>query len=132
MLYALSRFAMKRLPALVVAAVLLLAACDAGPRKLALAVPGGDPTTGRVLITRYGCDACHTIPGIRTARGMVGPPLAGIAGRTFIAGTLDNTPENMVRWIRDPWAVDSATAMPNLGVTEQQARDIAAYLYTLR
>jgi cytochrome c len=66
------------------------------------------------------------------ADGLVGPPLTGIASRAFIAGVLPNAPDNMIRWIRDPRAVDSLTAMPNTGVTPADARDIAAYLYTLR
>jgi cytochrome c1 len=62
----------------------------------------------------------------------VGPPLAGVGGRAYIGGVLTNTPEHMVRWIVDPQAVDSLTAMPLLGVSAPEARDIAAYLYTLR
>lgn len=62
----------------------------------------------------------------------MGPPLAGIGGRAYIGGVLANTPANMVRWIVDPPRVDSLTAMPALGVTEGEARDIAAYLYTRR
>ena len=62
----------------------------------------------------------------------VGPPLGDIASRMFIAGVLPNQPANMVRWIRNPQGVDSLTAMPNLGVSERDARDIAGYLYTLR
>ena len=61
----------------------------------------------------------------------VGPPLAGLAARRLIAGRLPNTPENMVRWLRQPRAVDPLTAMPDLEVTEADARDIAAYLGTL-
>jgi cytochrome c1 len=63
---------------------------------------------------------------------LVGPPLAGVASRAYIAGVLPNTPENMMVWVRDPQGVDSLTAMPNTGVTASDARDIAAYLYTLR
>jgi putative membrane protein len=87
---------------------------------------------GIAAIERYGCGTCHTIPGIRTAKGVVGPPLTKMALRTFIAGVLTNTPENMERWIKDPPAVDKLTAMPKLGVTDRDAQDIATYLYTLR
>jgi cytochrome c1 len=66
------------------------------------------------------------------ADGLVGPPLAGIASRAYIAGVLPNAPDNMLRWIRDPKSVDPLTAMPNTGVTPSDARHIAAYLYTLR
>jgi cytochrome c1 len=95
-------------------------------------VPGGDPGRGEVAIRSYGCGACHVIPGIRGARGMVGPPLTGFAQRIYIAGEVTNTPEHLVTWIQVPQSIEPGTAMPNLGVTEQQARDIAAYLYTLR
>jgi cytochrome c len=93
---------------------------------------GGDPARGPALLRSYGCATCHTIRGVVGADGLVGPPLTGIASRAFIAGVLPNAPDNMIRWIRDPRAVDSLTAMPNTGVTPADARDIAAYLYTLR
>jgi cytochrome c1 len=79
-----------------------------------------------------GCAACHVIPGVRGADGKVGPPLTGIGSRIMIAGQVPNTPDNLIRWIRDPQAIEPGTAMPNLGVSEPTARDIAAYLYTLR
>jgi cytochrome c2 len=93
---------------------------------------GGDPARGRVLMRTYGCQSCHTIPGVVGADGQVGPPLAGIAGRSYIGGVLVNAPDNMIRWILDPKSVDPLTAMPNVGVTRSDARHIAAYLYTLR
>jgi cytochrome c len=96
------------------------------------AMTDGDPARGRVLLRTYGCETCHTIPGVAGADARVGPPLAGIANRSYIAGVLTNAPDNMVRWILDPPGVDSMTAMPNVGVTRPDARHIAAYLYTLR
>lgn len=99
---------------------------------LAHRMTGGDPSQGPALIRSYGCAQCHTIPGVDGANGLVGPPLAGIANRVYIGGVLTNTPDHMVRWIMNPKAVDAKTAMPYLGVTEDQARHIAAYLYTLR
>jgi cytochrome c1 len=72
------------------------------------------------------------IPGVRDARGLVAPPLMMFGRRTFIAGEVPNTPENLVRWIQSPQSIEAGTAMPALGLTEQQARDVAAYLYTLR
>jgi cytochrome c2 len=93
---------------------------------------GGDPERGRAMIRKYGCQTCHTIPGVVGADGQVGPPLAGIARRSYIGGVLPNAPTNMIRWIQDPKAVDPLTAMPNVGVTPSDARHIAAYLYTLR
>jgi cytochrome c oxidase assembly factor CtaG/cytochrome c2 len=93
---------------------------------------GGDPHNGRQAILKYGCDTCHTIPGVATADALVGPPLNRMARRAIIAGRLENTPENMIRWIRQPHVVEPGTAMPDTGVSDQHARDIAAYLYTLR
>jgi len=99
---------------------------------LALAnVEGGDASQGPNAIKQYGCGACHTIPGIDGAQGKVGPPLAGIGNRSFVAGVVPNTPDNLVAWIRNPQAIDPLTDMPMLGVSETAARDIAAYLYTL-
>lgn len=93
---------------------------------------GGNPDRGPQLLRSYGCSTCHTIAGVTGANGLVGPPLTGIAQRAYIAGVLPNAPDNLVRWIEDPKKVDSLTAMPNVGVTPTDARDIAAYLYTLR
>ncbi|HEX8271505.1 MAG TPA: c-type cytochrome [Longimicrobiaceae bacterium] len=117
------------------AGVLLLAGCGPGPGEEAMVrgavLTGGDPHRAPAEIRRYGCGTCHTVPGVPGADGTVGPPLTGIGGRMYIAGVLANNPGNLVRWIMDPPAVDSATAMPDLGVTEAEARDIAAYLYAL-
>ncbi|PZQ77304.1 MAG: cytochrome C [Variovorax paradoxus] len=87
---------------------------------------------GQRALTQYACNACHSIPGVTGSQVQVGPPLAGMGRRTRIAGTLDHTPEGMVRWLRETQAVKPDTAMPQMGVTEQDARDIAAYLQTLR
>ena len=92
----------------------------------------GHAERGRALMRTYGCQTCHTIPGVVGADARVGPSLAGIASRSYIGGVLPNTPENMLRWLQDPKAVDSLTAMPNVGVTPSDARHIAAYLYRLR
>lgn len=91
----------------------------------------GDAKRGRSAMSQYGCHGCHRIPGVTGAVVDVGPPLAGIARRQLIAGQIANTPEAMARWIRNPQSVDGRTAMPNLRVTDQDARDIAAYLATL-
>ena len=99
---------------------------DARPQR------GPDLERGRMALSQYACTACHTIPGTTGSAPQVGPPLAGLARRTLIAGKLANTPDNMVRWLREPRAVDPLTAMPDLEVTEADARDIAAYLATLR
>ena len=91
----------------------------------------GDAQAGRQALQQYLCITCHAIPGVVGANYHVGPPLGGVAQQRYIAGILPNTPANMVRWLRDPTAIDPATAMPNLGISEQDARDIAAFLYTL-
>lgn len=118
---------------LAVAPLALLASCEAAsggePRFV---VPGGDAQRGKAAIRAYGCGACHMIPGIDRATGTVGPPLMVWARRTYVAGEVPNTPDNLVRWIEAPQAIEPGTAMPNLGVDERHARDIAAYLYTLR
>lgn len=100
--------------------------------KKAAAMTGGDPAHGPALVRTYGCGSCHEIPGADGAHGKVGPSLAGIASRTYLAGKLPNQPENMIKWIRQPQEVSPGTAMPELGVTEQDGKDLAAYLYTLR
>lgn len=92
---------------------------------------GGDAHRGRELIQGYGCGACHMIPGIREANGLVGPPLWYLNRRTIIAGELPNSPANLALWIEHPRSVNPKTAMPDLGLDEQQARDIVAYLYSL-
>jgi cytochrome c2 len=92
----------------------------------------GDAERGRGLFALYGCTACHTIPGVDGADGLIGPPLAKMAHRGYVAGVVKNTPYNLVRWIKDPPAVDPQTAMPNLRVTDKDARDMGAYLYNLK
>jgi len=95
-------------------------------------VTGGNAARGHAVIATVGCGSCHTIPGVNDANGLVGPPLLWFSRRTYIAGELPNTPENLVRWVQAPTSIEPATAMPTIGLTEQQARDVAAYLYTLR
>ncbi|HYG26002.1 MAG TPA: c-type cytochrome [Caulobacteraceae bacterium] len=98
----------------------------------AIRLTAGDPDRGEVLIQRFGCGGCHDIPGIPGARGRVGPPLGGIASRVYIGGKYANKPANMIAWIQHPQAMDPGIDMPEMGITEPQARDIAAYLYTLQ
>jgi cytochrome c2 len=95
-------------------------------------VPGGDARRGTTLIAQFGCGGCHRIPGVHDANGNVGPPLDRIGERIYIAGMLRNTPTALVHWIRAPQSVVPGNAMPDMGISEAQARDIAAYLYTLR
>ena len=93
---------------------------------------GGNPDRGRQVIEQRNCGSCHTIPGVRRARGMVAPPLYWFSRRTFIAGELPNTPANLALWVRAPQSVEPRTAMPTLGLSERESVDVAAYLYSLR
>jgi cytochrome c2 len=94
-------------------------------------VTGGNPMVGKVQIVRRGCPACHEIPGIETARARVGPSLRNIVGQEYLAGQLVNTPDNMIRWVRTPQGIRPNSAMPDMGISEEEARDITAYLYSL-
>jgi cytochrome c2 len=113
-------------------ATLLSSACTSSSDRQAAELTGGDARRGRAIVAKYGCDTCHTIPGVRTATARVGPPLEGVATRVYIAGHVPNTPGNLQDFIRYPHRHDPLTVMPETGVTEQDARDLAAYLYTLR
>ena len=111
----------------------LLASCVGGKTGRSYVVStGGSVDRGAAVIVSKKCGACHIIPGIQGARGLVGPPLNLFARRTFIAGEVANQPENLERWVMSPQSIEPHTAMPNLGLNEQQARDVAAYLYTLQ
>lgn len=101
-------------------------------RQAAMLTGGGDARLGRTEIRKYGCNTCHEISGVPGARGLIGPRLDGIGQRYYIAGEIPNTPANLMLWIQHPRQVELHTAMPEMGVTEQDSRDIAAYLYTLR
>lgn len=120
---------------MIIAGLLALSACaeaEAAATPAQPAVPAGDAERGRQALSDYGCGACHTIPGVEDANATVGPPLDDWADRHYIAGLLSNTPANLIRWIQYPQAIEPGTAMPNMGVTDQDARDMAAYLYELR
>jgi cytochrome c len=108
-----------------------LTACQ-GDDEPYRSVPGGNVDRGKQQVVAYGCGSCHTIPGIDRAHGLVGPPLNQFARRVYIAGEVPNNARYLVQWIEVPQSIEPGTAMPNLGVTEGQARDIAAYLYTLK
>lgn len=95
-------------------------------------VAGGDADQGQQTIAEYGCGACHLIPDVPGANATVGPPLTLWADRAYIAGALPNRPDNLIRWLMNPQEIEPGTAMPDLLVTEQDARDMSAYLYTLR
>jgi mono/diheme cytochrome c family protein len=91
----------------------------------------GDPERGRTAFHQYACNMCHEAPGVSGPTALLGPRLDGLTKRPYLGGTLVNTRENMVLWIRQPQKINPLTAMPDLGVSEQHARDIAAFLYTL-
>lgn len=122
-------------PLIVLVLALGLAGCNAGREDRAAAaktLTGGDPNAGKAAINKYGCGGCHTIPGIDGATATVGPPLDNIASRQTLGGHLTNTPDNMKTWIQKPQQIDPKNVMPDMGVTDQDAKDIVAYLYTLK
>jgi cytochrome c1 len=89
----------------------------------------GDPDRAPELFRRYGCSGCHTVPGIPGADGQTGTPLTELSKRVYIAGVLENRPDNLIAWIVSPRSFSPQTAMPATGISEQEARDVAAYLY---
>lgn len=109
----------------------LLAGCDAETPAWQR-VPGGDVEAGRRIVARMDCRACHAIPGAGRPQAEVGPSLAGFGARGYVAGTLPNTPDNLVRWLLDPPSLAPRTAMPELGLEREEAVHVAAFLYTLR
>jgi len=128
------RSALAALAGCTAAALLALVGCaapevDQAPPQQA---HQGSPDRGAELISSYGCASCHSVPGVDGADGLVGPPLDHFARRSYIAGELPNSETNLQHWIEDPQEVEPGTAMPDLGVTEPDAADITAYLYTLR
>lgn len=115
--------------------VVLLTGCAAQPERTVTVAYGelpGDVEAGRSALNAYGCGACHTIPGVAGANSLVGPPLTGWAERSFIAGKLPNVPDHLLQWIRFPQAIEPGTAMPDMDVSEEDAEDMVAYLFSLR
>lgn len=112
----------------------LVVACekDASDISVLPKLPDGDARHGADLIGMYGCGSCHQVPGIAGATGLVGPPLTQFARRVYVAGMVRNTPDNLMNWLKDPQAIVPGNVMPNLGLTDRDARDIAAYLYTIK
>jgi cytochrome c len=107
---------------------LMLAACGLRSNPV---LTDGDSAAGGQELYRFGCGSCHTIPGIVGANGKVGPSLEGIAGHSYIAGQLSNQPINLKRWIQHPHSVHPDSLMPELGISDEEARKITAYLYSL-
>ncbi|MFC5549896.1 c-type cytochrome [Massilia aerilata] len=110
--------------------MLPLAACSGETREKQ--VRGGDAKVGKALVTQYQCGACHKIPDVRGADGKSGPQLDGFGKLSYIANGIPNQPDRLVAWLLDPPAMKPGTAMPAMSLTEQEARHMAAYLYTLR
>ncbi|HEY8540345.1 MAG TPA: c-type cytochrome [Steroidobacteraceae bacterium] len=108
-----------------------LDACIESPRP-EVRVYAGDANRGEAVLASLQCGACHSIPGVAGAVGQVGPPLDAFATRPYIAGKFPNQPELLVRWLLDPPALAPQTGMPAVPMSEQDARDMAAYLYELR
>ena len=96
---------------------------------LARTITGGNPTRASAIMRRYGCGGCHTVAGIPGADGQVGPPLSGLIHRVYIGGVATNSPDHLIQWIVDPQKLSSRSAMPATGISEAEARDVAAYLY---
>ncbi|MEA2235419.1 MAG: hypothetical protein QOC81_143 [Thermoanaerobaculia bacterium] len=118
---------MKRL--VLVTLVLLAAACK---REEATTPVAGDPAHGKQLVAQYGCTSCHIIPNVDGPRGEVGPSLEHVAVRQILAGKLPNNPQNMTQYLQNPQLAGAENVMPNLGLKPEEARDIAAFLYTLK
>ncbi|WP_244434539.1 MULTISPECIES: c-type cytochrome [unclassified Afipia] len=96
---------------------------------IARTMTNGDPVRAPNLLRRYGCGGCHTIRGIAGADGKVAAPLQDLRERVYIAGVVPNTSDNLVKWIINPQALSPRSAMPATGISESEARDVAAYLY---
>jgi hypothetical protein len=114
------------------ALLLGVAACGPGSAPPHQRIIGANPERGRSMIGKIGCGVCHDIPGIHGARGIVGPSLAGFGARALIGGVVPNRPDQLVRWIRDAPSLAPNTGMPSLPLSEDDARHVAAYLYSLR
>ena len=115
-----------------IGSALALSACGNADLPAHLEIAGGDPVRGQEAMSRYGCGTCHQIPGVPGARGLVGPPLSDFGQRSLIAGQLPNRPAVLIDWILNPPALVPDTGMPEIGVAPADAKDMAAYLYTLR
>lgn len=98
--------------------------------EIARQLTSGEPSQAPEIFRRYGCAGCHTIPGIAGADGKVGDNLSGLRERVFLAGVANNNADNLVRWIVSPRTFSPNTAMPETGISEKEARDLAAYLYS--
>lgn len=117
----------RRAPALCVA--LLLTACD-GPPDRRPTLGDADIARGRQLVVDKGCVACHALPDVKWPRGGLGPSLENFGRQGLIAGRLPNQPGVLMQFVRDAPAQLPGTAMPAIPMTDQEARDVVAYLLT--
>ncbi|MBI4213871.1 MAG: c-type cytochrome [Chloroflexi bacterium] len=91
----------------------------------------GSPERGRTTFVEKGCVTCHTLQGVPSATGVLGPNLTNVSLRpTLTEASFPNTPDQMARWLMNPPAMKPGTIMPNLGLTDQQAQDLVALLYS--
>jgi cytochrome c len=112
--------------------LILITACRPEEIPIVKVDLAGNPARGKLLIEQYGCHACHSVPGIEGPAGMIGPGLEHSATRPLIAEKIPNTVENMQRYLENPQAVNPEGTMPNLNVTPEDARDLTAFLLTLK
>ena len=108
---------------------LMGAACSGAVDSPARSVPSGDAGHGLEVMARVGCGSCHAVPGLDWPQGRVGPPLDGMGQRALIGSGLPNRPETLIPYLIDAPSVDPGSAMPPMPISEEEARDIAAYLY---
>lgn len=132
---------MKRMTAALL--LVLAVACNRDEAAQSMAKPApaaavdhakiGNAERGKALAAQYGCNVCHAVPGVEGPQGSLGPALAGVASRPAISfGKVQNTPENLVKYIQDPPSMNPQSSMPPIGLTDVDAKDIAAYLMTLK
>ncbi len=128
---------MKRLALPLILLVVVAIACNRDEASKSLATPEAKPIgnaeRGKALAGQYGCNVCHVVPGVEGPQGSLGPSLAGVASRPSISfGKVPNTPENLVKFIQEPAAMNPQSSMPPIGLTDVDAKDIAAFLLTLK
>jgi mono/diheme cytochrome c family protein len=116
--------------ALAAGLALTTAACDQGVAERH-PMPGADAGRGEAVVRRVGCASCHSIPGVEWPKATVGPSLEGFGARALIAGRYPNRPEILADYVRNAPAFTPGAGMPPMPINEQEARDVAAYLYTL-
>jgi cytochrome c2 len=97
--------------------------------RVAETITGGSSSHAPEIMRRYGCGGCHNIPGVPGADGLTGPPLSGLINRVYIGGVTTNSPDHLIQWIVAPQKLSPHSAMPATGISESEARDVAAYLY---